>query len=176
MNGKRSANYLFIRKTISNIIARRFALESEIFSRQYGNTISIDINHQRRELNFIFRTPGGRFSSFSHLMFLIFRWWSCGNRYPKPLWWREILRSNVPDRKSLGKHESSVQVNTCQLFGMLFIWHLLQQSSGRVGRVPWQYKQKTDLENFVGFRPPEAGLPVHLHQVGWNRKNSGNIH
>ena len=59
---------------------------------------------------------------------------------------------------------------------MLFIWYLLQQSSGRVGCVPWQYKQKTDLENFVGFRPPEAGLPVHLHQVGWNRKNSGNIH
>merc|ERR1712203_741125 len=59
MNGKRSANYLFIRKTISNIIARRFALGSEIFSRQYGNTISIDINHQRRELNFIFRTPDG---------------------------------------------------------------------------------------------------------------------
>jgi len=59
MNEKRSANYLFIRKTISNIIARRFALESEIFSNQFGNTISIDINHQRRELNFIFRTPDG---------------------------------------------------------------------------------------------------------------------
>jgi chromosome segregation ATPase len=58
MNERRSANYLFIRKTISNIISRRFALESEIFSSQYGNTISIDINHQRRELNFIFRNPG----------------------------------------------------------------------------------------------------------------------
>ena len=34
MNERRSANYLFIRKTISNIIARRFALESEIFSSQ----------------------------------------------------------------------------------------------------------------------------------------------
>jgi len=59
MNERRSANYLFIRKTISNIIARRFALESEIFSSQYGSTISIDINHQRRELNFIFRNTDG---------------------------------------------------------------------------------------------------------------------
>ena len=65
MNERRSANYLFIRKTISNIISRRFALESEIFSSQYGNTISIDINHQRRELNFIFRTPGRHFLSLS---------------------------------------------------------------------------------------------------------------
>merc|ERR1711868_123336 len=59
MNERRSANYLFIRKTISNIIARRFAHESSTFSSEYGNTISIDINHQNRELNFHFRNPEG---------------------------------------------------------------------------------------------------------------------
>ena len=120
MNEKRSANYLFIRKTISNIIARRFALESEIFSQQYGNTISIDINHQRRELNFIFRTPGKRQLWFpttlnppSH------RWRSRGNRHPKPLRRWEVLRSNVPDCKPVGEHESSVQVNPSQILKSL---------------------------------------------------------
>ena len=39
-----------------------------------------------------------------------------------------------------------------------------------MGRVPRQYKQKTDLKNLVGFWPPEAGLSVHLHQVGCNGK------
>ena len=34
MNTARNDNYLFIRKTISNIIQRRFAMLSESFSRQ----------------------------------------------------------------------------------------------------------------------------------------------
>ena len=52
----------------------------------------------------------------------------------------------------------------------MFIRYLLQQSSGRVGRVPGQYKQKTGLKNLVGFWPPEAGLSVHLHQVGCDER------
>ena len=115
MNGKRSANYLFIRKTISNIIARRFALESEIFSRQYGNTISIDINHQRRELNFIFRTPGGQLGIsflFQSLNCCLDRGGPRGHGYPESLRWREVVRSDVSHCESLGEHEPSVQVET----------------------------------------------------------------
>ena len=74
----------------------------------------------------------------------------------------------MPHCKPLGEHESPLQVNLSNKIWIVFIWYLLQQSSGRVGRVPGQYKQKTDLENLVGFWPPEAGLPVHLHQVGWD--------
>ena len=43
MNERRSANYLFIRKTISNIIARRFALESETFSSQVINHLHLPL-------------------------------------------------------------------------------------------------------------------------------------
>ena len=39
-----------------------------------------------------------------------------------------------------------------------------------MGRVPGQYKQKTGLKNLVGFWPPEAGLSVHLHQVGCDER------
>jgi len=59
MNTARNDNYLFIRKTISNIIQRRFAMLSESFSRQFGTQIFININHKRRELNFIFKNCDG---------------------------------------------------------------------------------------------------------------------
>jgi len=59
MNTARNDNYLFIRKTISNIIQRRFAMLSESFSRQFGTQIFININHKRRELNFIFKNNDG---------------------------------------------------------------------------------------------------------------------
>jgi len=59
MNTARNDNYLFIRKTISNIIQRRFAMLSESFSRQFGTQIFISINHKRRELNFIFKNADG---------------------------------------------------------------------------------------------------------------------
>eukprot|EP00092_Neocalanus_flemingeri_P012357 GFUD01013323.1.p1 GENE.GFUD01013323.1~~GFUD01013323.1.p1 ORF type:complete len:1085 (-),score=369.84 GFUD01013323.1:206-3460(-) len=59
MNTARNDNYLFIRKTISNIIQRRFAMLSESFSRQFGTQIFININHKRRELNFIFKNSDG---------------------------------------------------------------------------------------------------------------------
>lgn len=59
MNTARNDNYLFIRKTISNIIQRRFAMLSESFSRQFGTQIFININHKRRELNFIFKNADG---------------------------------------------------------------------------------------------------------------------
>ena len=42
-----------------------------------------------------------------------------------------------------------------------------------MGCLPGQYKQKTDLENLVGFWPSEAGLPVHLHQVGFKENFVG---
>ena len=59
MNERRSANFIYIRKSISNIVANRFALESETFSSQFGNTVSLDISHQRREINFKFRSHEG---------------------------------------------------------------------------------------------------------------------
>merc|ERR1719186_1448052 len=59
MNQARSKNFQFIRKTISNMVQRRFAMLSESFSHQLGTQIFIDINHERRELKFIFKNSDG---------------------------------------------------------------------------------------------------------------------
>jgi len=59
MNMARYYNHLFIRKTISNMIRRRFAMLSESFSRQFDTQIFININHDKRELNFIFKNKDG---------------------------------------------------------------------------------------------------------------------
>merc|ERR1712179_530178 len=40
-------------------MGRRFAMLSESFSRQFGTQIFININHKRRELNFIFKNNDG---------------------------------------------------------------------------------------------------------------------
>merc|ERR1719186_370445 len=59
MNQAKSKNFQFIRKTISNMVQRRFAMLSELFSHQLGTQIFIDINHERRELKFIFKNSDG---------------------------------------------------------------------------------------------------------------------
>jgi len=59
MNTARITNYMFIRKTISSIVERKFQLLTENFSSDLGTQMHININHRSRELNLVFRNTDG---------------------------------------------------------------------------------------------------------------------
>jgi len=59
MDQHRHNNLLFIRSTITNMVHRRFASLSQVFSKQFGSQIFINVNHKRRELDFTFKNAEG---------------------------------------------------------------------------------------------------------------------
>lgn len=59
MNTARIANYMFIRKTISRMVERRFQMFTQSFSSDLSSEILIRINHRNSELKFVFRNTDG---------------------------------------------------------------------------------------------------------------------
>ena len=128
MNTARNDNYLFIRKTISNIIQRRFAMLSESFSRQvslccahlqicyqfsafqFGTQIFININHKRRELNFIFKNSDGDAinTEINSLSGGEKSYAQVGRGSSSSLYFQHLI-SDVSHRISVGEHESTLQ-------------------------------------------------------------------
>jgi len=58
MNEIRRMQYQLVRKFLCTKVVRLFNLRSESFSQQYGNKVYVNIDHNERQLNFIFRNRG----------------------------------------------------------------------------------------------------------------------